>query len=230
MITNGEFVSRVVNDLNALNKDAHISKRWILSIGRTKVESYVAQRWDDGSLVGDHSLLTRVTCLKMIEVSSVDCCDASFELCGTLMRSEERLPGLLFSTNGPLIVEVSNLDNTINFSYSTLKSYSIRKKRKYADKGKKYFYIHDGYLYIPDIHIELVNILLFTTKVRDAKILSTCNNKHGCKSEWEYEFISPIKLIEYIVSETTREASMKIQIPTDENPNMDSNQKTQTVQ
>ena len=48
MITNGEFVSRVVNDLNALNKDARISRRWILSIGRTKVESYVAQRWDDG--------------------------------------------------------------------------------------------------------------------------------------------------------------------------------------
>lgn len=43
MITNGEFVSRVVNDLNSLNKDSHISRRWILNIGRTKAESYVAQ-------------------------------------------------------------------------------------------------------------------------------------------------------------------------------------------
>ena len=27
MITNGEFVSRVINDLNSLNKDSHISRR-----------------------------------------------------------------------------------------------------------------------------------------------------------------------------------------------------------
>lgn len=230
MITNGEFASRVVNDLNSLNKDAHISRRWILSIGRTKVESYVAQRWDDGSLWGDYSLLTRITCIRMIEVNKIDCCDASFELCGILMRSEKRLPGLLFGSLGPLIVEVSNVDGTMFFSYATLKSYRIRSKRKYADKGKKYFYIHDGYLYIPDVHIELVNVLYFTVKVREAKRLSACDDKQDCVSEWEYEFISPIKLIEHIVSETVREASMKIQIPTDENPNMDLNQKTQTVQ
>lgn len=57
-----------------------------------------------------------------------------------------------------------------------------------------------------------------------------CKPNDDCKSEWEYDFIYPVKLIENIVSETIREASMKIQIPTDENPNMDSNQKSQTVQ
>lgn len=230
-MTNGEFASRVVNDLNALNKDAHISRRWILSIGRTKVESYVAQRWDDGSLWGDFSLLTRVNCVKMIEVNKIECCDAAFELCGTLMRSEKKLPGLHFGSLGPIVVEVSNIDNTMFFSYATLKSYAKRKKRKYADKGKKYYYINDGYLYIPDVHIELVNILFFTVKKREAMRLSSCEEKEkDCLSEWEYEFVVPKKLIEYIVSETVKEASMKVQITTDENPNLDLNQKTQTVQ
>ena len=40
MITNGEFVSRVVNGIHALDKDSHVSRRWILNIGRTKAESY----------------------------------------------------------------------------------------------------------------------------------------------------------------------------------------------
>ena len=43
MITNGEFVSRVVNGIHALDKDSHVSRRWILNIGRTKAESYTAQ-------------------------------------------------------------------------------------------------------------------------------------------------------------------------------------------
>ena len=71
MITNGEFVSRVVNGIHALDKDSHVSRRWILNIGRTKAESYTAQRWDDGTLLGDHRLLTYVTCLEMIEVDKI---------------------------------------------------------------------------------------------------------------------------------------------------------------
>ena len=97
MITNGEFVSRVVNGIHALDKDSHVSRRWILNIGRTKAESYTAQRWDDGTLLGDHRLLTYVTCLEMIEVDKIVCCDAEFALCNTLMRSKHKLPGLLYS-------------------------------------------------------------------------------------------------------------------------------------
>ena len=80
MITNGEFVSRVVNGIHALDKDSHVSRRWILNIGRTKAESYTAQRWDDGTLLGDHRLLTYVTCLEMIEVDKIVCCDAEFAI------------------------------------------------------------------------------------------------------------------------------------------------------
>lgn len=230
MITNGEFVSRVINDLNSLNKDSHISRRWILNIGRTKAESYVAQKWDDGHLLEDANLVTHVSCVKMIEVDKIDCCDAVFELCGVLMRSEERLPGMIYSTFGPLVVSVSNVDNTRFYRYSNIRAYRNQQKRRYADKARKFYYVHDGYLYIPDERIEIVNVAFFTMKRREALRLSMCKPDDDCRSEWEYDFIYPVKLIENIVSETIREASMKIQIPTDENPNMDSNQKSQTVQ
>lgn len=118
MITNGEFVSRVVNGIHALDKDSHVSRRWILNIGRTKAESYTAQRWDDGTLLGDHRLLTYVTCLEMIEVDKIVCCDAEFALCNTLMRSKHRLPGLLYSALRPAITKVTNVDNTIFFKFA----------------------------------------------------------------------------------------------------------------
>lgn len=229
MLTNGEFVGRVVNDLNALTKDAHISKRWILSIGQTKSESYVIQQWENGGLWDDLALLTCVNCIRMIEVDKIECCDAAFALCHTLMRSEERLPGLVFASRGPIIRSVTNVDGARFYHYERLEAYRNRQKRKYASKSSiKHFYVHDGYIYIPDDHIELINVCFFTMKRRLALALSACKPVEGCYSEWDEEFIYPMKMIEYIVSETMKECATKISIPEDENPDLDSNQKTRT--
>lgn len=234
MITNAEFVSRVINDINALNKDAHVSRRWILNIGRMKAESYTAQRWDDGTLQGDRRLLTYVRCLEMIEVDKITCCDAEFKLCHCLMRSKYKLPGLLYSALRPAITQVTNVDNTIYFKYADLKSYRNEQRRpyaKYVKEKRPYYYVEDDYIYIPDFHIELINVEFFTTRRRKALQLMACSPEPAsCDSEWSYEFICPIKLIEYVVSETVQEAMNKIQIPTDENPNLDLNQKSQTTQ
>ena len=233
MITNGEFVSRIVNDANALTKDAHISKRWILNIGRSKAESYTAQRWDDGTLQGDHRLLTYVRCLEMIEVDKITCCDAEFALCHTLMRSKHKLPGLLYSALRPAITRVTNVDNTIFFKFAEIRDYRNEKKRPYAKYVKNprvFYYVEDDYIYIPDFHIELINVEFFTTRRKKALRLMCCDPVDTpCVSEWDYEFICPIKLIEYVATETLQEVMNKIQVPTDENPNLDLNQKTQTT-
>lgn len=232
-MTNAEFVSRVVNGIHALDKDSHVSRRWILHIGRTKAESYTAQRWDDGTLVGDHRLLTYVSCLEMIEVDKISCCDAEFALCKTLMRSKHKLPGLLYSALRPAITSVSNIDNTIFFRYAEVKSYRIQQKRKYSKYIKEprpFYYVENDYLYIPDFHIEIVNVEFFTTQKKKAKELMSCSpTPVGCESEWNYEFVCPIKIIEYVVAETIKEVAFRLQIPVDENPNLDSNQKSQIV-
>jgi hypothetical protein len=41
MITNGEFVSRVVNGLKALTKDTHVSARYIAHVGKVKANKYL---------------------------------------------------------------------------------------------------------------------------------------------------------------------------------------------
>lgn len=234
MITNGEFVSRVVNGIHALDKDSHVSRRWILNIGRTKAESYTAQRWDDGTLLGDHRLLTYVTCLEMIEVDKIVCCDAEFALCYALMRSKHKLPGLLYSALRPAITKVTNVDNTIFFKFAEIKSYRNEQKRpyaKYVKERRPFYYVENDYIYIPDFHIELINVEFFTTRRKKALELMACDpTPKGCESEWEYEFICPIKLIEYVVAETIKEVAFRLQIPVDENPNLDSNQKSQIVQ
>lgn len=227
---NGEFVSRVVNGLNALTKDIHVSKRWILGIGRSKAESYIAQRWDEGSMVDDYSILTCIPCVEMIEVDKIECCDAAFALCGFLMRSKYRLPGLVYSSRGAIITQVSNVDNSIFYKRADIKTYRIQSKRKYAKKLPGFYYVYDGYIYIPDEYIELVNVCYFTMKRKEALRLSACEPESTCDSVWDDDFVFPVKLIEYIVSETLQEASNKIRIPADERPDLDSNVKSKSVQ
>ena len=49
-MTNGEFVSRVINGLSFLNKDEHVSRRYILSVGQNKSKFYISQKLSDKSL------------------------------------------------------------------------------------------------------------------------------------------------------------------------------------
>lgn len=224
---NSEFVGRIVNDLGALTKDMHLSKRWILDIGRTKAESYIAQHWEEDLFWEDFSLITCVNCVEMIEVDKIECCDAEFALCRVLMRSKYRLPGLVYTSRGAIITMVSNVDMSRFYKRADVRTYRNNSKRKYAGKLDGFYYVHDGYIYIPDERIGLINVCFFTMKRKEALALSACGPEAGtCDSYWEDDFIFPLKLIEYIFSETLKEVSTKYQVVQDERPDLDTNVKT----
>lgn len=231
-MTNSEFVSRVVNDIGALTKDAHVSRRWILSIGQQKARAYIAQKWADGTLFGEESLFSHIRCMRMKRVRSVDCCFDEFKLCRILMRSEERLPDIVYTRLGPTIIKVSNVVDDIIFTSISLRKYANNKNRKYGNIDQYYYYMDDGYLYIPDVEIMSVNVSLVTLDRKSATSMSGCGTGDidRCRPSWDYEFVCPDKLLEYVVMETIKEAYVKLQIPIDENPDMDINKKTQKIE
>lgn len=229
---NSEFVSRIINDMNSINKDAHVSRRWILSIGRQKARSYITQKYADGTLFGEESLYTHINCMEMERVRKIDCCFDEFKLCRVLMRSKKRLPDMIYTRIGPAIIKVSNIMDDIIFTSISLRKYANNKERKYGNIDQYYYYVNDGYIYIPDINIEAINVDLITLDIKAALELGGCGAEKDkpCTSQWDYDFVCPDKLLEYIVSETLRETITKLQIPTDENPDMDINKKTQKIQ
>ena len=231
-VTNGEFVSRVINDINAIQKDTRVSKRWILGIGKQKAETYISQKWDEGMLFGEESLYTNIACLRMERLRSIDCCFDEFKICGTLMRSKDRIPGLVHARMKPSVLTVTSVDDGINFDYVSLRKYKNDAKRSFSKIPQYYFYVSDGYIYIPDIHIEAINVTLITTEKNEALKLSGCghdDSKYECMSIWDEQFVCPQKLYEYVVKETIKEASIRLSVPSDENPNMDSNERTTTI-
>lgn len=229
MITNNEFVSRVVNNLKGLSKDAHISKRFILSTGRTKSKFLMSQKLDELTMFREEDCITTIPCFELERIDYKSCDIFEFRLCDKLMRSKHKLPEGFFGKNGAGIVSVTPVDEHTRYNFISPNQYIDLKKRKYARDTTKYFYVKDGYLYLPDSTVEVVDIRMFTIYRDQALSLCACNPEHKCKSAWDQEFICPDRFLDLIIKDTLTElGSIYRTSLEDANPNLDVNQKTQT--
>lgn len=229
MISNADFVSRVVNDGRFLTKDEYISKRHILKIGRQKVITFISQKLLDRTLYREENLFKYVDCVEMEKVDVVNCPLIEFKTCKKLYRSKKRIEGLIYSRYGSSLVSVTSLDNSVTYDPATSSSANNRAKRMFGSSVNVY-YIRDGYLYIPD-EIETLNIVLISLNDKETEELSSCNNCDVCKSVWDYNFICPDKLLEPVIMQATQEiVGVYKNHVVDENPNMNSNEKSKISQ
>lgn len=220
-----EFVSRVINTAKGLTKDDHLSRRYILSIGMSKAAFYIAQKLRDRSLHRESNLYTELNCFPLKEENIVKCGVVEFKRCNKLMKSVHKLPSVVTSRYGEAILSVLSIDDGTKFNYANLSQISSQKNRMFGNVDK-YFYIKDGYLYIPNESVRAVNLQILTLDPKKANDVSDCANEDCCKSIWEYPFICPDKLLEVVIQETVQEvAGINKRIPQDENPNLNNNEK-----
>lgn len=224
---NSEFVSRVISGLNSVNKDSRISKRYILRVGLGKAIHYMAQKFRDRSLFREGNLFTTVDCFELKEIDKVTCDIVEFRTCNTVMRSVNKLPKLIYFRYGSSLKEVTNVDYGFEFKSTTISKFRRDKKRQHFG-GDEFFYIKDDYLYLPESDIKRVSLYLYTPNRYDAIKANACE-ENKCLNPWEQDIIVSDKLMELVVQETIKEVSLRLQIPEDENPNLDSNQKQKTT-
>lgn len=229
MKTNGDFVARVTNGLKLLNKDEHISRRYILNIGTSKARTYSSQKLGDRTLYREDNLYTVIDCFEMKPDNIVECDIIEFKKCSILMKSKKPLPELLYSKYGPAVLYVTTLDGEIAFDYADPATIRNASKRQFGSVTK-YYTIVGNCLYIPNYEVEAVKVSVLTLDAHTA--LSDCGCKEQkCLSVWDAPFICPDKLYENVAQETINEVfSTFRRVVADENPNMDSTQKTQNIQ
>lgn len=229
MITNSEFVSRVTNNLKAITKDGHISRRFILSVGKIKARFLMSQKLDEMTLFKEDGIISHIECFSLKKVEAKSCDIFEFRLCKNVMKSCEKIPDGLFGKNGSGIVSVFNVDGSKEYHYSTINRYAGREKRKYTRESNSYFYLKDGYMYLPDSTNELVEISMFALNKWELEEKCGCKKSSPCKSYWDYEFVCPDRFIDLVHRDTLQElASIYRTSVKDENPNLDENQKSKT--
>lgn len=220
--TQGELVSRVINTLKALSKDMRLSRRYVLKTLQNKAKFYIAQKLNDKSLFRESNLFTVLDCFEMKPIEVYKCDILEFRSCKKLMRSKKKLPDLIYSKYGASILEVTSIDGEYLFRPITLSQYRINKNRAGNDINQQFFYIKDGYLYLPDSDVRLVSVYLLTLDLFEKEQCSECSDEK-CKSAWDFELPIPDKLLEVIVSETIRELALSRQLQEDQNPNLQDN-------
>ena len=224
---NRELVSRIELGLNALNKDAHIPRRYILQVAISKAITLMSQKFNDRSLFRENNIYRTIDCFEMERVDKFTCDIVEFRSCNTVMKSKHKLPKLVYSRYGSSLKEVSNIDYSLSFKKTTLSKYR-------RDKGRQeylpdyFFYEKDGFLYLPDTDVSRVALYLYSPNEYDILKVRGCN-KEECVNPWDSEFICSDKITDVVITEAIKEISFKIQIPMDENPNMDSNIKSKTI-
>jgi len=226
-MNNKKLVSRVLNGLNSINKDARISKRYVLEVATGKAITFMSQKFRDKSLFRESNIYTTIDCFEMEYIDTYKCDIVAFKSCNTVMKSKKPLPELVYSKMGSSLKEVTNIDYSIDFRPTTTSKFR-RDKRREGFGEEKFWYIRDNFLYLPESEVKRVSLLLYTPNSYEAVKTSACNRKE-CLNPWDFEFNCSSKLLELVITETIKEVAFRLQIPVDENPNMDENIKSKTT-
>lgn len=217
MTTYNQIVSKVTNVMKFNTKDSRISKRFILKVLKDTLTQLLSQKWMDRTILNETNLYTNISCFEFEKQDVVKCPIVEFRRCDTLMKSKHPLPKLIFSRLGSSIKEIYSLDYNFKFTFVDKSQYAINKKRRYSLKDEVYVYLDsDMHLYIPDNEIYAVNLTVLTPNPED---VLNCEEKDLCKSNWEYEFKCPDKLLDVVFTQTLQVLGVNRQIRTEENPN-----------
>lgn len=229
MRTNKEFVSRVVNDLKAVNKDRNISRRHVLHIGKEKATFLIAQKWDELTLNKEEGMITHINCVEFESIDVKRCDIFEFKMCRSLMKSVKKIPELIYGKNGPAILHATTVDGENQYQYISPREFNSISKRKWVIKDTRYFYIKDGHVYLPNSDTEVLDLSIITLNKKESDKCSTCGDSTSkekkCKSVWDYEFVCPDRFYDLVAKDTLQElASIWRVTPEDNNPNLNSNE------
>ena len=225
-MTYNEVISRVQNTLNAINKDMYIPKRYILAVLKSKAEFLVSQKFNDKSLFREMNIFSWVNCVEMKEMDTYMCGLVELEDCGTVMVTKVKLPELIWSRYGSSILMVTNITNSKKYQLiSPLEFMNIKNRSNFEKFKGKYAIIYpDNRIIIPDSTVKRINVLLYTL---DESIINMgyCEECDNCNNYYDAEFNLPNKIGEAVIQEAIKEISLRMQIPKDELPSGNSNEK-----
>lgn len=231
-MTNGEFVSGILNDAKLLNKDTYIPRRHVLDKARSIVRTYVAQRLDSFDLSNEFDIVTTVPCVELESVDYVKCGSVDLAHCRSIMRTKSKLPDTI---NGRItfgVLRVTAIDGEYEFKIVSPQKFRGKMQNRYVRDKERYALIQDGYLVLPNSEVEAVSMELISFD-DDAAEDCGCGNsgkKKKCKKLWDKKFICPSNIFTMVRDKTMQEiSSTYLQIRKDENPNMDENIRTQTT-
>jgi len=212
--TVGTSISRVRNSLKTVKEDPFMTDRFLYSLIMKYAKTLIKRESRMENIYKHKSLFKEIPCVDLIEVDRIEACCIGIQTGCTFMRSKERLPKLLEVDNGPIIRSVSSLDYSVSAQDTLPTVYTnMTKTSGFKYNKNKYYWITDGYIYIPDVTWESIRIdAIFDEDVSS----SLCNvDSTDCIAEQDRELAIPEHLFSEIEQMVRQEILPSAQIPGD---------------
>lgn len=202
-MTNNDLISRIKNINKFANSDSRITNRFIYNLLLTTAKFLIKRDAEKLKYwrVGD--LYQTINQVDLIEVDKAECCEITSGC--TIWRSCEKLPKLMTTSNGFLIKRISPLDGAFNFTQTQESQYTYQRSKKY--NTEKYFFIKNGYLYIPNANIEAVKVTAyFENDISYLNVcLENCQTPKVCRVFLKEQFMIPDYLLGELIDYTNKE-------------------------
>ncbi len=213
MNTIAEAISRVRNGIKAVDADSFITDRLIYSNILKYAKMFIKRQDGQTTQAKFNSLYKRIPCVDLIEVDKVAaCCEVQSGV--KIKRSKEKLPSILEGFNGPLLRTVASIDGSVEVFRTTPQLYtSLQKTSGFKYNKKKYYWLLDGYLFIPNVEWDSAQIDgIFEGSISGL----TCDDE--CQSVQSQYLNIPSDLFAQIEQQVINDFMRSMQINTDPAP------------
>lgn len=214
--TIGEFTSRIRNQVKAVKQDAFLTDRSIYSLAK-KHTSWLMKRQDSSNQLMNHdSIFQVIGFLELVEVDKVQAGCRGIQSHCKIMRSREKLPSLLEGYSGPLLRRVASLDGSEELQHVAPSTYvSMTKLKTHRFNKQKYFWILEGYLYIPNVDWEAVMVEGVFEEDVSGYACKECGETANCIPRQDQKFNIPPYLFGELENNVMNDIRNMLQIPSD---------------
>lgn len=225
MATIREVISEIRNNLRSISIDEWVPAKYIhlKIIGFASL--FIKREADDKRIFRYSNLFTTIKCLPMVEDNLINCCDISIPNCTKVMRSKDKLPRI-YTTRYGYLATVTSLDYDKDYIFVTPAQYKYTQTRRFVDPTKRYYWIENGYLIIPNSMVSSVTFkALFVNRAEALRL--ECDAEETCFRLLDEELIVPEHLLQDVKNATTTDLiNTYKRLQPDELVNLNSAEKT----
>jgi hypothetical protein len=212
--TIGDSTSRVRNVLKAVKEDPFLTDRFLYSLIMKYAKLLLRRQQNEGKIYTHTGLFEVLPCVELIDVDKVDACCTGVRTGCTFKRTKDKLPEFLEGTSGPIIRQITTIDQSKRLEQTFPSTYANLSKSTYFKYNKtKYFWYLEGHIYVPDVEWEAIRIEALFDESIDAFICG--NDSADCVVEQERDINIPDYLFAEIEQMVLQELMPSLQIPAD---------------
>jgi len=224
-MTRQEVISRLRNSIKEVNADTKYTNRYLWNVFWTNSQILLKQE-SDRARIYNQSEIFETICIKMDKVSPLLCDCLALPMDCVIYRSRFKLPKIVEGAYGLIYRFISSADLSNKLVLVTPYQYDL-KKSKY--NKEHYVFIHNGYLWAPNTKwSNLIISAIFNEEISN-QFKCDCDEETTssiCGSLLYTGSPTPEYLIQPAIQMSLQELGMSKGIPQDENPNVNTNEKT----